>query len=64
MVTFNEWLIMAFYIALVLIIPGPTNTLLLSAGLQKGLSKSFHLILAEAIGYTTAIVIWFFFCYL
>ncbi|WP_416777749.1 extracellular solute-binding protein [Xenorhabdus budapestensis] len=61
MVTLNEWLIMAFYIALVLITPGPTNTLLLSAGMQRGLNKSFHFIFAEAIGYTIAISIWGFF---
>ncbi|MGJ0622778.1 extracellular solute-binding protein [Xenorhabdus bovienii] len=61
MVTFNEWFIMAFSIALVLIVPGPTNTLLLSAGLQQGLSKSLILVIAEAIGYTVAIAIWGFF---
>ncbi|PHM50116.1 extracellular solute-binding protein [Xenorhabdus miraniensis] len=61
MVTLNEWLIMAFYIALILITPGPTNTLLLSAGLQRGLNKSFHFIFAEAIGYILAISIWGFF---
>jgi threonine/homoserine/homoserine lactone efflux protein len=52
---------MALYAALVLITPGPTNALLLSAGLKAGFRNSWHLVMAEAAGYGVAIPLWGFF---
>ena len=52
---------MSFYVALVLALPGPTNTLLLSAGLRVGLRGSWRLVIAEAVGYIVAISSWGFF---
>lgn len=49
---------MAFYVALVLIVPGPTNTLLLSSGLKVGWRGSLPLVVAEALGYMVAISAW------
>lgn len=54
---------MAFYVSLVLIMPGPTNTLLLSSGLKVGLRGTLPLILAEALGYLVAISLWGFFLF-
>ncbi len=42
----------------ILLTPGPTNTLLASAGLQAGLKHSLKLIPAEVIGYLIAITSW------
>lgn len=50
-----------FAMALVLITPGPTNTLLLSSGIRVGLRGSWHLLIAEALGYGFAISLWGFF---
>jgi threonine/homoserine/homoserine lactone efflux protein len=52
---------MALYVSLVLITPGPTNTLLLSSGIRAGLRGSWHLLIAEALGYGVAISLWGFF---
>lgn len=52
---------MSFYVSLVLIVPGPTNTLLLSSGLKVGLRGTWHLVIAEALGYIVAISLWGFF---
>lgn len=52
---------MSFYVSLVLIVPGPTNTLLLSSGLKVGLRGTWHLVIAEALGYVVAISLWGFF---
>lgn len=54
-------LTMSFYIALVLIVPGPTNTLLLSSGLTVGMRRTLPLVFAEALGYVIAISLWGFF---
>lgn len=46
------------YIALLISIPGPTNTLLLVSGMMVGIVRTLPLILAEIIGYTLAIIVW------
>ncbi len=61
MPTSHVMLAMALYVALVLITPGPTNTLLLSSGIRVGLRGSWHLLIAEALGYGFAISLWGFF---
>lgn len=52
---------LALYAALVLIVPGPTNTLLLSSGLKVGVRRTSPLIAAEALGYVSSIALWGFF---
>nr|WP_321882798.1 LysE family transporter [Burkholderia cepacia] len=52
---------MSFYVAIVLLVPGPTNTLLLSAGLKLNLRGACRLVAAEALGYVIAIAVWGFF---
>ncbi|WP_242487977.1 hypothetical protein [Pseudomonas sp. TH31] len=52
-----------FYIALsllmVLLVPGPTNSLLLQSGISRGLNAhSFKLIAAEWLAYVTQITLW------
>ncbi|OXI60243.1 lysine transporter LysE [Burkholderia sp. AU27893] len=49
---------MCFYAALVLVVPGPTNTLLFSSGISVGLARTLPLVLAEAAGYVIAISVW------
>ncbi len=43
---------------LVLVMPGPTNTLLATAGLAGGFRRSARLTLAESCGYLLAITFW------
>lgn len=45
----------------ILLTPGPTNTLLASAGIQAGVKHSLKLIPAEVIGYLIAITSWVFY---
>lgn len=52
---------LSLYVSLVLIVPGPTNTLLLSSGLKVGVRRTCPLIVAEALGYVIAISLWGFF---
>jgi len=47
--------------AIVLVMPGPTNTLLATAGLRSGLSASAHLTAAEFAGYLVSIQGWGYF---
>ncbi len=54
---------MALYLSLVLVVPGPTNTLLLSSGLKVGLRRTLPLVVAEAMGYVVAISAWGFFLF-
>ncbi len=46
---------------LILLVPGPSNTLLLSSGIKFGVARSVYLVAAEALGYLTAISAWGFF---
>ncbi|MFP6560350.1 LysE family translocator [Paraburkholderia sp. B3] len=45
-------------VLLLLVMPGPTNTLLAAAGLAQGFRRSSRLTLAEAGGYAIAISFW------
>ncbi len=58
MVLLNSVVTMVAGISLILLVPGPTNSLLLVSGLKKGVLKSSPLIIAEACGYITAIGFW------
>lgn len=41
-----------------LIVPGPTNTLMAAAGATRGVRRSLHLIAGELGGYLIAITVW------
>ncbi|MEC5403969.1 LysE family transporter [Paraburkholderia sp. MPAMCS5] len=45
-------------IVVVLLTPGPTNTLLASAGLRQGMQRPLPLIVAELAGYWVSISVW------
>ncbi|WP_429303996.1 LysE family translocator [Paraburkholderia sp. GAS199] len=49
---------LAIGIVVVLITPGPTNTLLAAAGLRQGVQRSLPLIAAELAGYLISISVW------
>ncbi|QGZ64621.1 LysE family translocator [Paraburkholderia acidisoli] len=50
--------LMASGCAIVLLMPGPTNTLLAAAGLKHGLRRSARLTAAELAGYLISITLW------
>lgn len=54
----HQLMTMCFYTILVLIVPGPTNTLLFSSGISVGLARTLPLVLAEAAGYVIAVSVW------
>ncbi|MDE1179118.1 LysE family transporter [Paraburkholderia sp.] len=45
-------------IAVILSVPGPTNTLLAAAGAQQGVARSVRLTLVELAGYVIAVSVW------
>jgi threonine/homoserine/homoserine lactone efflux protein len=47
-----------FAVFLVLVMPGPTNTLLAAAGLEHGFRRAVRLTVAECCGYLIAISFW------
>lgn len=54
----TEFALLAIGIIVVLITPGPTNTLLAAAGLRQGLRRSLPLIVGELAGYLVSISSW------
>ncbi|MGF6757742.1 threonine/homoserine/homoserine lactone efflux protein [Paraburkholderia sp. GAS42] len=58
MFSVSEAVLLALGIAVVLITPGPTNTLLAAAGLRQGVRRSVPLIGAELAGYVVSISVW------
>ncbi|CAB3702013.1 LysE family translocator [Paraburkholderia rhynchosiae] len=50
--------LLAAGIVVVLLTPGPTNTLLASAGLRQGVQRSLPLVAAELAGYLVSISVW------
>ena len=58
MLSLSEAALLALGIAVVLITPGPTNTLLAAAGLRQGLRRSLPLVGAELAGYIVSISLW------
>lgn len=52
-----SWLFIGL-VLLILLTPGPTNTLLASSGILVGIRKSFRLIPSEAFGYLIGITTW------
>lgn len=58
MLTTSSAALLVLGIAIVLIMPGPTNTLLAAAGLRQGVRSSAKLTVAELAGYLVAISVW------
>ena len=54
----HQLITICLYSALVLIVPGPTNTLLFSSGISVGLTRTLPLLFAEGAGYVIAISAW------
>lgn len=50
--------IFALSTAVILLTPGPTNTLLAAAGLERGVKGTLPLIACELLGYLIAIAVW------
>jgi threonine/homoserine/homoserine lactone efflux protein len=61
MLSASDTALLALGIIVVLITPGPTNTLLAAAGLRQGARRSLPLIGAELAGYLASISAWGFF---
>lgn len=58
MFTISSAALMASGCAIVLLMPGPTNTLLAAAGLRQGFRRSTHLTAFELAGYLVSITVW------
>jgi threonine/homoserine/homoserine lactone efflux protein len=61
MLSISSAALMALGSVIVLIMPGPTNTLLATAGLRSGIRRSAHLTGAEFAGYLLSISCWGYF---
>ena len=61
MLSISSAALMALGSVIVLIMPGPTNTLLATAGLRSGIRRSAHLTAAEFAGYLASISCWGYF---
>ena len=58
MFTTHDLLYIASVAALILAMPGPTNTLLFSSSVARGFSRSLVLVVAELVAYLLAISCW------
>jgi threonine/homoserine/homoserine lactone efflux protein len=58
MLPISEIVLFALGIIIVLIMPGPTNTLLAAAGLRQGMKRAAPLAAAELAGYVMSISVW------
>ena len=58
MFTTHDFLYIASVAALILAMPGPTNTLLFSSSVARGFSRSLVLVVAELVAYLLAISCW------
>jgi threonine/homoserine/homoserine lactone efflux protein len=58
MLSISSAALMTLGCVVVLIMPGPTNTLLATAGLRQGMRRSAHLTGAEFVGYLVSISAW------
>lgn len=58
MLSATEFALLATGIVVVLVTPGPTNTLLAAAGLRNGPRRALPLIAAELAGYLVSISVW------
>src|SRR5690348_8878613 len=54
----SDMLLMAMGVAVVLCTPGPTNTLLATAGLRQGYRRAMPLVSVELAGYVISISLW------
>ncbi|ERT14467.1 LysE family translocator [Photorhabdus temperata] len=58
MSSYYDYVKIAGMLTMVLMMPGPTNTLLVLSGYSHGFISTLKLILAEMLGYLTAISLW------
>lgn len=54
----NDLYTIALFSSLILVVPGPSNTLLLASGFKFGIQRSAPLVLIEMLGYAVSICAW------